>query len=198
MAIEIPLITFVDTNPEVVFAMREVLCRKNRNISCIHGNILDYDGSLVSPSNSYGNMDGGIDRLYREVFSRDGFDIENEIKAYIEHFHGGKLNFGKAQIVPTYDEKNPYIIFSPTIEKPGDLANAENVKEAMQAILGEVIDFNKRSSSTCIDSIDKLLVPGLGTGYGQLDPEESAGAILSAYCATLKKHDPEAYKKICE
>ncbi|NCC71387.1 hypothetical protein EOM09_07445 [bacterium] len=113
-------------------------------------------------------MDGGIDKIYSDAFP----DIEDRLRNYIIQNHGGKLDIGKAQIVQTQDNKFPYIIFSPTIERPGDIATRRNIFLASRAIFSEVIKYNSKVKAP--QNIDRLIIPGLGTYYGGLDPENSA------------------------
>lgn len=138
-------------------------------------------GTLVSPANSYGIMDGGIDKDYLEYF---GIPISLRIEDYIENFHAGKLEIGDSQIVPTRDEIYPYIVFAPTIERPGELASSESVYSASKAIFQDILIHNYRLndvSSSNLASIKTILMPGLGTGFGNLDARSSAFAVKQGY-----------------
>ncbi|MFH1510761.1 MAG: macro domain-containing protein [Candidatus Woesearchaeota archaeon] len=168
-------LTFVDINPEVITALSR------------HGNMLRYcdfrigdifkehGGSLVSPANSYGDMRGGIDKQYSKRFA----GLEGRLKSYIESYHGGRLEIGKAQIVPTHDEKFPYVIVTPTVENPGDQASEGSVLKAMEAVLKETLWLNNTQEIS--KKIEQLLCPGLGTGSGGLAPGDAARAIATAY-----------------
>jgi O-acetyl-ADP-ribose deacetylase (regulator of RNase III) len=172
-------IRFVDRNVDVIQAYAS-LFSKESNVKMRVGDILkEESGALVSPANCYGNMDGGIDKKYNEYFSK--MDLESEIMGYINDFHGGKLEIGNAQIIPTNSEKFKYVIFSPTVQKPGELAKPENIQKAMFAIINEVTIYNKKFPSENRLEIDKILIPGLGTGYGNLNPIVSAQYAKKGY-----------------
>ncbi len=161
-------LSFIDINPYVVNAMAKYFA-KETNCEFLLGDILDFGGgTLISPANSIGNMDGGIDKIYSDAFP----DVEDRLIKYIRENHGGKLDIGEAQIVQTQNNIFPYIIFSPTIERPGDIATRKNIFLASRAIFSEVIKYNSKVQSP--QNIDRLLIPGLGTYYGGLDPESSA------------------------
>lgn len=167
--------TFVDTNSEVVISLvKKFYLEPNFEFYC--GNILNCEpGVLVSPCNRVGNMDGGIDRLYSEVFP----GIEQRLKAYINEDYGGKMDFGDAQIIPTQNKKYPYIIFTPTVDYPGALAEKENISLAVKALFNEIDKFNLKNYKQ--EKIENLLIPGFGTYYGGLDPDTSAQAMYKGY-----------------
>ncbi|MCB9361930.1 macro domain-containing protein [Candidatus Woesearchaeota archaeon] len=171
-------IHFVDTNPEVILELS-----KQKALERCHfkiGNVFEYkDGSLVSPANSYGDMGDGIDLDYAQYFP----GIEKKVQRYIHENHGGQLPIGSAQIVPTNDAKHPYLVVVPTVRKPRDLSSEEDIYHAMTAMLCEVLTFNEKVSDleSRIEPIEKVIVPGLGTGCGGLYPDLSARAIARAY-----------------
>lgn len=177
---DIVKVAFVDRNPEVVSALAGLVNGHLQYCEFIVGDILKQPyGTLVSPANSFGDMNGGIDRAYKEYFP----GIEHTLKEYIEREHGGELAIGRAQIIPTHDNQFPNIVFTPTIRTSNDLATPQTVYNAMVAALSEVVIFNMKmedagKSEFCID---KLLIPGFGTGFGRLNPETSANSMKKGY-----------------
>ena len=167
-------LTFVDHNFEVVRAYSQAFSKIN-GCKFQHDNIFRVGpGTLVSPANSHGDMNDGIDRDYKEKFE----GIEGRLANFIGNIHAGKLEVGKAQIVPTHDKNHPYIVFAPTVERFGDASSEENVRLATKAILMEVLKFNKKPEGR---GIARLLIPGLGTGCAGLFPEESARGVIQGY-----------------
>ncbi|OKH45749.1 hypothetical protein NIES2101_25875 [Calothrix sp. HK-06] len=70
-----------------------------------HGSILDVEcDAVVSPANSFGFMDGGIDFIYMDYF---GKDIQLKVRRQILDHHHGELIVGNADIVETGDSKIP-------------------------------------------------------------------------------------------
>lgn len=180
---------FIDNNVEVIRALVEQFSKKqdlidNSIIKFIVGDIFEPIGNdssdkyytLVSPANSKGNMDGGIDLIYREKFP----NIEDRLSRFIQNNHAGTLQIGEAQIIPTDDTKYPHIIFSPTINNPGDLATYNSVYQAVMATYREAHKFNREIGSR-IPHIRNLLIPGFGTLYGNLPYSDSARAMCDAY-----------------
>src|ERR1041385_8215760 len=67
--------------------------------------------AVVSPANSFGFMDGGIDALYTDRF---GIEVQRELRRLILGRHHGELVVGTAEIVETADPRMPYLIAAPT------------------------------------------------------------------------------------
>lgn len=87
------------------------------NVFVRHGDILALaENALVSPANSYGWMDGGIDRLYTDYF---GLQLQARLQAQIDETRGGKLEVGAALLLRTGDQRIPFLISAPTMVNPG-------------------------------------------------------------------------------
>jgi O-acetyl-ADP-ribose deacetylase (regulator of RNase III) len=176
-------ITFMDINPEVIVSLsREFGKLPKEHWGCTYrtGDILEHEGgSLVSPSNTIGNMDGGVDLCYAERFP----GLEQRLMQYIGDYRGGRMELGSAIVVPTNDSRFPQVVFAPTVVRPGDPASEESVYQAMAAVLTAAISHNAGIEMRCVDipRIDYLLVPGMGTGYGNLHPAKAACQMAQAY-----------------
>ena len=130
--------------------------------------------AYVSPANSYGRMDGGLDLLLRERFA--AHDIEGRVQEAIEA-RGGVLPVGKAIVVETEDDEVPYLVVAPTMEVPCDVAHTGNAYSAMRALLRAVQKFNARGEGF----IGSVAVPGLCTGVGGMEPKVAARQMHRAY-----------------
>lgn len=174
-------VTFIDLDPEVISSLARFGWPELKDCEFTVGNILHSGraGCLVSPANSYGNMDGGVDRDYRERFP----GIEDKLLHYIEEHHGGRLRIGSAQLIPTTDIQFPYLLFSPTVEAPGELSSIDNVSRATAAYLTEALKYNFKleQNGSQEKKIRNLLVPGFGTGFGGLLPEDSAAGVKKGF-----------------
>jgi O-acetyl-ADP-ribose deacetylase (regulator of RNase III) len=63
------------------------------------GDILEFPAdAIVSPANSFGFMDGGIDRLYSEYF---GWHVQDRLRALLRDDYDGELPIGLAVIIET-------------------------------------------------------------------------------------------------
>ena len=138
-------------------------------ISITEASILDLScDAIVSPANSYGFMDGGIDAIYTEHF---GEIVQTRVRENILYEHHGELLVGSATIVETDDDKVPFLIAAPTMRVPMWLGpESVNPFLAMRAVLLLVREgsFTRgRENGTLIkDRVKRIAVPGLGTGVG--------------------------------
>jgi O-acetyl-ADP-ribose deacetylase (regulator of RNase III) len=147
------------------------------NVETIDGDILAQTAdALVSPANSFGYMDGGIDLLYSQFF---GWQLETRLKQMLLTHYYGELPVGQAVIVSTEHKKIPFLISAPTMRIPSNIQNTVNVYLAFRAALIAVLEHNKTSKQ----QIKSVLCPGLGTGVGGLEPEIAAKQMRFAYDA---------------
>jgi len=159
----------VDTMPEMVTAWDRVFF-DTPDVEIHHGNILDFaEDTIVSPANSYGYMDGGIDKVYRDHF---GIKIEQTVQNAIIKTGESYLPVGSSLIVRTGNSKVPLMIIAPTMFLP-EAVKPQNCFYAMSAILNA---YNKNQ-----ENIKNIYCPGLGTGVGQVEPIESAKEMKAAY-----------------
>jgi O-acetyl-ADP-ribose deacetylase (regulator of RNase III) len=130
--------------------------------------------AYVSPANSYGAMDGGLDWVLRERF---GLEIETRVQAAIGRERGGMLPVGYALVVPTEDADVPYLIVAPTMELPTVVMHTSNAFYAMRALLRAWQRFEAEGPGR----IESIAVPGLCTGVGRMDPEVAAKQMRRGY-----------------
>ncbi|ABW30302.1 macro domain-containing protein [Acaryochloris marina] len=158
----------VDQNPAVVTAWQTAFA--NVEGVFIHpGDILSTaEDTIVSPANSYGYMDGGIDHLYIKFF---GLKIQTTLQKAIDKRSEGYLPVGCAEIIQTAHPRIPYMIAAPTMVTP-EAIPSKNCFYAMMAILNLVSQYPQ---------ISKLFCPGLGTGIGCVEPHLAAQEMAMAY-----------------
>lgn len=142
------------------------------------GSILDVPcDAIVSPANSFGFMDGGIDALYRRHF---GPTIQERVQATIHDRHHGELLVGVADIIETSHTQIPYMIVAPTMRVPMILTESVNAYLAARAILLLVQHGRFANGQPIRDTVHTIAFPGLGTGVGQLSPNICAHQVRSA------------------
>jgi O-acetyl-ADP-ribose deacetylase (regulator of RNase III) len=147
-------------------------------VSC--GDILGLDADvIVSPANSFGFMDGGIDLAYSRHF---GWNLQKNLQKIIRDKYYGELPVGNAVIVETGNPAIRYLISAPTMRIPQDVSETVNAYLAFRAVLIVVKEFNEESSS----KIKSILCPGLGTLTGRIAPETCATQMKKAYDLILK------------
>jgi O-acetyl-ADP-ribose deacetylase (regulator of RNase III) len=133
---------------------------------------------LVSPANSFGYMDGGIDLAYRNFF---GMEIERRVQAQIRDEHFGELPVGQATVVATGHEKVPFLIVAPTMRVPDRIADTVNVYLAFRAALLATVRHNSSGSKV----IENLRAPALGTGIGAMPLVRAARQMHAAYVSVF-------------
>jgi len=163
-----------DKNINLVNAWtREFNGYPNVKISC--GDIFELKAdAIISPANSFGFMDGGIDLVYSLYF---GWDLQEALQNKIRNLFYGELPVGLATIVETRNSNIKYLISCPTMRVPEDVSNTVNAYLAFRAGLIEAINFNKNSG----DKITSILCPGLGTLSGMMPETNCAKQMKYAY-----------------
>nr|WP_283816227.1 macro domain-containing protein [Bradyrhizobium manausense] len=132
----------------------------------------------MSPANSFGHMDGGIDLLYSRYF---GWELQTNLQAVLAEHHYGELPVGQAIVIATGDERFPFLVSAPTMRVPARIDQTVNVYLAFRAALIAVLSHNADADVT----IQSLLVPGLGTGIGAMPPARAARQMRLAYDSIL-------------
>lgn len=117
--------------------------------------------AMVSPANSFGIMDGGLDLAIRDAL---GFEIQRRVQQVIVERHHGELPVGCAEVVATDDTRWPYLVVAPTMRIPEPVAPTLNAYLAFRAAL--LVARRAGFSS--------LVCCGLGTGIGAMEPQRAA------------------------
>src|SRR5262245_56337437 len=151
-------------------------------VSVHRGSILDLRvDAVVSPANSIGFMDGGIDLLYSHHF---GWDVQDRLQALIRDRHHGELLVGAAEIVDTDHPRIPYVIAAPTMRVPMILRDTVNAYLAARAALLLIrhgrFPAGPLEGEPISSAVDSVAFPGLGTGVGQVDPDTCARQVRAA------------------
>jgi O-acetyl-ADP-ribose deacetylase (regulator of RNase III) len=170
----------VDTNPDVCEEF-EIQFEKFANIEIHWGyfeDVKEYD-CMVSPANSFGMMDGGIDLAIRNYF---GKKLERDVQNYIIENYFGEQPIGTSFILPTYHDKHPFLAHTPTMRIPQNIEGTKNVYYAMKGLLRAVALYNRTNKV----AIRQILCPGMGTLIGEMTPYEAVGQMALAYEHFLK------------
>jgi O-acetyl-ADP-ribose deacetylase (regulator of RNase III) len=157
-----------DINENVIEAFKSISGTINTTVSVHHGGFTDLEAdAIVSPANSFGYMNGGIDLAYRNFF---GNDIERRVRSKIMELFGGELPVGSATAVSTNHGKLSNLIVSPTMLIPMDISNSRNVYLAASAAF----------LYAKYNSYHTIAMPGMGTGVGRVSPSSCAEQIQAA------------------
>ena len=168
----------IDTQPELVrcwtqgfsdFAEVDIQCADILSVA---------HNTLVSPANSYGYMDGGIDRLYNAHF---GAEMQRHVTEAISRRPEGYLPVGASLLVRTGDARIPYLIVAPTMLTP-EAVPAAHAFRALAAVL--------RVAKQNADKVTDVYCPGLATGIGGVAPEDAAAEMAAAYDKWVIREGP--------
>jgi O-acetyl-ADP-ribose deacetylase (regulator of RNase III) len=150
-----------------------------KDVTVSQGDILQCSGSaIVSPANSFGYMDGGLDLVYSQFF---GWHVEDRVREVLLRDFDGELSIGQAVMVETGHAQFPFLISAPTMRVPTDVAKTANAFLAFRAALRLIRDYNK----TAATPIESLVCPGLCTGEGRMPYDRSARQMRAAYDAII-------------
>lgn len=137
----------------------------------------------VSPANSFGFLDGGIDNKIRKVYQKRNIDIQSTVQDYIIKEFDGELLVGQAIYFPIWDfnsQKVPDLIVAPTMRVPMSLENdSVNVYLAARAIFIKLRSLNWSNSSN--PRVKSVSISGLCTGIGQFPYDLCAKQMRKAY-----------------
>jgi O-acetyl-ADP-ribose deacetylase (regulator of RNase III) len=173
-----------DINPGIVKAWEQAFADVPE-VQVSQGDIFEHKAdAIVSPANSFGFMDGGIDLLYSRYF---GWSLQTNLQALLAEQHYGELPVGQAVVVATGPDSIPFRGSAPTMRVPADISTTVNVYLAFRAALIAVLAHNESTKAP----IQTLLVPGLGTGIGAVAPTAAARQMRLAYDAITTSKNSE-------
>jgi O-acetyl-ADP-ribose deacetylase (regulator of RNase III) len=168
-------IILADLNADLVSAWREAFADCPR-VCALNESILEVVASaIVSPANSFGFMDGGLDLVLSQHF---GWHLEKRVRERLLNEFDGELPVGQAIIVPTDHPNVPWLISAPTMRVPMNVQHTAHAHLACRAILRAVRAHNADSS---LEPITSLVCPGLGTGEGRMTARRCAVQMRHAY-----------------
>jgi O-acetyl-ADP-ribose deacetylase (regulator of RNase III) len=173
-----PRIVFADKNTEFITRVSELFADcpnvSATLVECIK-EIPQDKAVFVSPANSLGFMDGGIDYVYsRTMFPGVEQRVREKIKSLgiVSGLGRNYLPVGSAIMVPA--GTSSYLISCPTMFLPHNVANTQNAFYAFSAVLGLFAKSGASESYT-------LVCPALCTGVGRMDVHVAATQMHNAY-----------------
>ena len=133
----------------------------------------EYD-CMVSPANSFGLMDGGVDRAIINFF---GIELMDRVQERVVREYRGEQPVGSSFIIETGHAEHRFLAHTPTMRVPMRIARTDNVYRAMQAMLLAVWKHNLALNS----SIRVVACPWLGTATGGVPYHQAAQQMALAY-----------------
>jgi O-acetyl-ADP-ribose deacetylase (regulator of RNase III) len=139
--------------------------------------------TLVSPANSFGWMDGGLDEAISRAYAAAGIDIVARVQCAILDQAAGELPVGQALVVPTPDGPYRHLVVAPTMRTPMPVPRSLNAYLAFRAVLLAVQAWNHACQD---DPIRRVYCPGLATGIGRMPPRRAARQMRAAWDAITR------------
>jgi O-acetyl-ADP-ribose deacetylase (regulator of RNase III) len=127
---------------------------------------------VVSPANSYGLMDGGVDRAINYSLNYISEEVQKLIK---ENFYG-EQPVGTCMLIKTNQDNYKYLAHTPTMRVPMDVNKTLNAYYAFRALLREILNHNKR-----MNDIKTIVITPFCCGIGKMDIKKSAEQMKIAY-----------------
>jgi O-acetyl-ADP-ribose deacetylase (regulator of RNase III) len=141
--------------------------------NCSFEQLPSYD-CLVSPANSFGMMDGGVDAAITKFF---GISLMERVQQKILDDYLGEQSVGTSFIIDTGHPQYPFLAHTPTMRVPMQIVGTDIPYIAMWAMLLAVEQHNRHQDR----QINTIACPGLGTGIGRILPDKSARQMALAY-----------------
>lgn len=142
------------------------------NVDVLQGDILEVPcDALVSPANSFGFMDGGLDLA---ISIRFGWDLQDRLQSIIRKRSMRELLVGEALVLETGHADVPTLVVAPTMRVPMSfgIGSSVNAYLAMKALL---------LAGKSAPGIQTIAIPGLCTGTGGMPPEVAAKQMFAAF-----------------
>ncbi|MFF4620155.1 macro domain-containing protein [Nonomuraea jabiensis] len=129
----------------------------------------------VSPTNSRGRMDGGVDAVIKRHL---GAGIQLRVQRAIRDRFDGSLPVGSAVCVPSGATNPRFLISTPTmVQSAQDVSETLNVAMACAAAFQAIHMQNEKEP----DSIKSVALVGMGAATGQVPPKVCANLMWTGY-----------------
>ncbi len=169
LGIPLASVCVVDRSEEMC-SQWKIYFKDCEDVFVYHGDIFHLKTDcIVSPANSFGFMDGGIDLL---ISKKLGWHIQERLQNRIKAKSLGEILVGEAELIDTLNKEIPFCISAPTMRVPMIIKDTVNVYLASKAI------FNVLKWANGISSVT---ICGLGTGVGQVPFDICAKQMKQAY-----------------
>ncbi|MDT0469258.1 macro domain-containing protein [Streptomyces gibsoniae] len=168
-------VVLTDINTAVVRAWRAAFADMPE-MEIRQGSILDEDvDAWVSPTNSRGRMDGGVDAVVKRYL---GAGIQLRVQRAIRSQFAGALPVGSAVCVPSGAVKPRFLISTPTMETSShNVSETLNVALACAAAFQAIHQQNKKAPG----SIRSVALVGMGAQTGRVPARVCANLMWTGY-----------------
>lgn len=143
-----------------------------------------YADCIVSPANSFGLMDGGVDLEINESLN---YIDESLVRPQIKLQFFGEQPIGSCLLLKTHCSNYHYLAHTPTMRIPEDVSGTDIPYSAFRTLLITLLNHNKKlknnksNDKTNDRVIETILITPFCTGAGKIDPLTSARLMRLAY-----------------
>jgi O-acetyl-ADP-ribose deacetylase (regulator of RNase III) len=179
--------SFIVSAKKWITQSTQMICEK------IDVSLLPREGrAFISPANSFGFMDGGIDNVLRNMFPGCEPKIKSRIRELNQRTNLGRpyLRIGSAHWLGV--STNTVLVSAPTMFLPHDVSKTDNAYWAMMAILM----ISERIPASY--GIHTLVIPSLCCGWGGMRGEVSIRQMVDAYDDWCDRVVPKIFKDVTE
>jgi O-acetyl-ADP-ribose deacetylase (regulator of RNase III) len=164
-----------DINPKVVEAWLAAFA-DTPGIEIHKGSLVDQVADAwVSPTNSRGSMDGGVDAVIKRHL---GAGIQLKVQRAIKAQFGASMPVGSAVCVPSGATNPQFVISTPTMVRSSqDVSETLNVAMACAAAFQAIHVQNERKPG----SIGSVALVGMGAATGRVPPRVCANLMWTGY-----------------
>lgn len=167
-------ILLVDRDRRLTAAWKEAFSDVDA-VEVVHGDFFSTEAeAMVSPANSFGIMDGGLDKAIRDVL---GPGVEQRVRDRIIERHHGELLVGAAEVIATDDARWPLLVCAPTMRIPENVSHTTNAYLAFRATLLALV----RHGTTIGRAVESVVCPGLCTWTGAMPAQRCAAQMRTAF-----------------
>ncbi|WP_327009949.1 macro domain-containing protein [Dactylosporangium sp. NBC_01737] len=164
-----------DVNAKVVQAWRSAFA-DTPEVEIGKGSIVDqHVDAWVSPTNSHGRMDGGVDAVIKRHL---GAGIQLRVQRAIRDGFAGSLPIGSAVCVPSGAANPRFLISTPTMTE-----SVQNVRETLNVALACAAAFQAIHLQNAAEpgSITSVALVGMGAATGKVPPQVCANLMWAGY-----------------
>jgi O-acetyl-ADP-ribose deacetylase (regulator of RNase III) len=168
-------VVLTDVNAKVVQAWRSAFA-DTPEVEISKGSILDKEvDAWVSPTNSRGRMDGGVDAIIKQHL---GAGIQLRVQRAIRDQFEGSLPIGSAVCVPSGAADPKFLISTPTMTQ-----SVQNVHETLNVALACAAAFQAVHMQNAQEpgSIASVALVGMGAATGKVPPQVCANLMWAGY-----------------
>ncbi|MEV0800085.1 macro domain-containing protein [Kribbella sp. NPDC050281] len=173
-----PQLLLVDLDAALVSAWRDVFATQIDEgvIEVQQGSLLDVlpeVDAVLTAGNSYGQMDGGVDRALASYWP----DVQRSVWAAVADEYHGYQPVGAASVVPTGGAPCRWLVYAPTMRVPMPLTGGMDIA-VHDAFWAALLAVGRHSAA---NPVTRVAAPGFGTGYGRVPAGRAAQLMAAAY-----------------